>query len=38
LLHLAKVVGFTDFNDSNLSYGAAYWTRLVERFLTQETP
>ena len=22
-----------DFNDANLSVGAAYWTRLVERFL-----
>ena len=34
MLHNAKY----DFNDANLSYGAAYWTRLVERFLTQETP
>ena len=22
-----------DFNDDNLTVGAAYWTRLVERFL-----
>ena len=29
LLHNPKY----DFNDQNLSYGAAYWTRLVERFL-----
>jgi hippurate hydrolase len=25
-----------DFNDANLSVGAAYWTRLVERFLSGE--
>jgi preprotein translocase subunit SecA len=25
----------TDFNDSNLTVGAAYWTRLVEKFLAQ---
>ena len=30
-LHSAKY----DFNDSNLSIGAAYWTRLVEQFLAQ---
>jgi hippurate hydrolase len=24
-----------DFNDDNLTVGAAYWTRLVERYLTQ---
>jgi len=24
-----------DFNDDNLTVGAAYWTRLVERFLAQ---
>jgi hippurate hydrolase len=24
-----------DFNDANLPIGAAYWTRLVERFLAQ---
>ena len=24
-----------DFNDTNLTVGAAYWTRLVERFLAQ---
>ena len=29
MLHNAKY----DFNDANLSVGAAYWTRLVERFL-----
>jgi hippurate hydrolase len=29
LLHNPKY----DFNDQNLSYGAAYWPRLVERFL-----
>ena len=26
-----------DFDDANLTIGAAYWTRLVERFLGQET-
>jgi hippurate hydrolase len=26
-----------DFDDANLTVGAAYWTRLVERFLGQET-
>jgi hippurate hydrolase len=31
LLHNPKY----DFNDQNLSYGAAYWTRLVERFLEE---
>jgi hippurate hydrolase len=31
LLHNPKY----DFNDQNLSYGAAFWTRLVERFLEQ---
>ena len=31
MLHNAKY----DFNDANLSVGAAYWTRLVERFLNQ---
>jgi hippurate hydrolase len=25
-----------DFNDANLAVGAAYWTRLVERFLTAQ--
>ncbi len=25
-----------DFNDANLTVGAAYWTRLVERFLAQD--
>ncbi len=25
-----------DFDDSNLTVGAAYWTRPVERFLSQE--
>jgi len=29
LLHTARY----DFNDENLTVGAAYWTRLVERFL-----
>ena len=24
-----------DFNDENLPIGAAYWTRLVERYLSQ---
>jgi hippurate hydrolase len=24
-----------DFNDANLPVGAAYWTRLVEKFLAQ---
>jgi hippurate hydrolase len=27
-----------DFNDANLAVGAAYWTRLVERFLTAQQP
>jgi len=31
MLHNAKY----DFNDANLSVGAAYWTRLVERFLNE---
>lgn len=31
MLHNAKY----DFNDNNLTVGAAYWTRLVEKFLTQ---
>jgi hippurate hydrolase len=31
MLHNAKY----DFNDQNLSVGAAYWTRLVEKFLAQ---
>ena len=31
MLHNAKY----DFNDENLSVGAAYWTRLVEKFLAQ---
>ena len=31
MLHNAKY----DFNDNNLTVGAAYWTRLVERFLAQ---
>lgn len=26
-----------DFNDANLTVGAAYWTRLVERFLSSST-
>lgn len=25
-----------DFNDDNLTIGAAFWTRLVERFLSKE--
>ncbi len=32
-LHSAKY----DFNDANLTIGAAYWTRLVEKFLSQGT-
>ena len=32
MLHSAKY----DFNDDNLTIGAAFWTRLVERFLSQE--
>ena len=32
MLHNAKY----DFNDQNLTVGAAYWTRLVEKFLAQE--
>ena len=32
MLHSAKY----DFDDANLTVGAAYWTRLVERFLTQD--
>ncbi len=31
MLHNARY----DFNDANLSVGAAYWTRLVERFLNE---
>jgi hippurate hydrolase len=31
MLHNAKY----DFNDDNLTIGAAYWTRLVEKFLAQ---
>lgn len=31
MLHNAQY----DFNDANLSVGAAYWTRLVERFLNE---
>ena len=31
MLHSAKY----DFNDDNLTIGAAFWTRLVERFLSQ---
>ncbi len=31
MLHNAKY----DFNDNNLTIGAAYWTRLVEKFLAQ---
>jgi hypothetical protein len=30
MLHNARY----DFNDGNLTIGAAFWTRLVERFLT----
>ncbi|MGN6808554.1 MAG: amidohydrolase, partial [Trinickia sp.] len=25
-----------DFNDDNLTIGAAFWTRLVERFLSKD--
>ncbi len=25
-----------DFNDGNLTVGAAYWTRLVQRYLAQD--
>ena len=32
MLHNARY----DFNDGNLTVGAAYWTRLVERYLAQE--
>jgi hippurate hydrolase len=32
MLHNAKY----DFDDANLTVGAAYWTRLVERFLAQD--
>jgi hippurate hydrolase len=32
MVHNAKY----DFDDANLTVGAAYWTRLVERFLTRE--
>ena len=32
MLHNAKY----DFNEQNLTVGAAYWTRLVEKFLAQE--
>jgi hippurate hydrolase len=32
MVHNAKY----DFDDANLPVGAAYWTRLVERFLAQE--
>jgi hippurate hydrolase len=32
MLHNARY----DFNDENLTIGAAYWTRLVERFLSKE--
>ncbi|MGE3922899.1 MAG: M20/M25/M40 family metallo-hydrolase, partial [Lautropia sp.] len=27
-----------DFNDDNLTVGAAYWTRLVERWLAEDAP
>jgi hippurate hydrolase len=27
-----------DFDDANLTVGAAFWTRLVERFLAGEAP
>ncbi|MDH5539915.1 MAG: M20 family metallopeptidase [Rhizobacter sp.] len=33
MLHNARY----DFDDANLTVGAAYWTRLVERFLARET-
>ena len=32
MVHNAKY----DFDDANLAVGAAYWTRLAERFLAQE--
>jgi len=32
MVHNAKY----DFDDANLTVGAAYWTRLVERFLARE--
>jgi hippurate hydrolase len=32
MVHNAKY----DFDDANLTVGAAYWTRLVERFLAQD--
>ncbi|MFP4902891.1 M20/M25/M40 family metallo-hydrolase, partial [Paraburkholderia sp. BR14261] len=32
MLHNARY----DFNDDNLTIGAAFWTRLVERFLSKE--
>lgn len=32
MLHNARY----DFNDDNLTIGAAFWTRLIERFLTKE--
>jgi hippurate hydrolase len=32
MLHNAKY----DFNDDNLTVGAAFWTRLVERFLASK--
>ena len=31
MLHNARY----DFNDDNLTIGAAFWTRLVERFLSE---
>lgn len=33
MVHNAKY----DFDDANLTVGAAYWTRLVERYLGRET-
>jgi hippurate hydrolase len=32
MVHNAKY----DFDDANLTVGAAYWTRLAERFLRQD--
>jgi hippurate hydrolase len=32
MVHNAKY----DFDDANLTVGAAYWTRLVERFLARD--